>query len=571
MIAKIENVLTIGFCAFWAFIIFLDYWYFHPEYWMAILAFKYIDLTTSLLVVGGVIGWIISYMTKKGKPIFFSNGLGVLALLLIISGQIIYFHFLKIGGDFDISIGEIFTYLGKISLTILAVYVVLLTAFSVGGLLFKKIFSFKFNKIENILLKITLGIVVISVMLFLLGTVNLLMAEVILPIVLLLLIINWRENWQFVKSSLLASSQNIQQLNWIGLGSFYLLLIFIALIFLQNIRPYPFGFDALAIYLNLPRLIGENQGLIEGFSPYYWSLFIALGYIVFDHIEVVMALSVTGGILSAFFIYEICRKWLDVNYSILTVLIFYSLPMINYQSYRDIKTDLGLLFILLATILVLIKWLSLEDRTAYKSANKYTLKKKKIKSKGKKKAIPATKVNKVQAGILEKYFSESTQLIILLGIFSGMAIGIKLTGLILIFSVLAVLAYMKGGEIGFLTAFALSFAIILLGGLEVASGLRAYHFGADMLKVVFSLLGVGGLIYLFITNRKDLLELVRMGSIYIGFVGLIYIPWPFKNYQETNSLSINTFITGKYNNHLMDYRAIIKSAKEIDAQDGTSK
>ena len=44
--------------------------------------------------------------------------------------------------------------------------------------------------------------------------------------------------------------------------------------------------------------------------------------------------------------------------------------MVNFQSYRDVKTDLGLLFILLAAILVLIKWLSLEDDTAYKYKNK---------------------------------------------------------------------------------------------------------------------------------------------------------------------------------------------------------
>ncbi len=560
MTTQIGKIVTIGFCALWAILIFADYWYFHPEYRMSFQVFQYMDLTIALGVLGAAVGGGLYATRNNEKPLFLANGLGVLALLLTISGLIIYFHFFKIGGNFTISTGEIFTYLGKIIAVLSAAYFIFASAFATGDLLFKKIFSFSFNKGENILLKIATGVTVISILLFFFGVLNLLDVKFILPLLLLPMGINWKGSWAFVQTTLLKPSRNVQQINWLGFSCFYLLLVFASLILLQTIRPYPFGFDALAIYLNLPQLIGETQGLVPGYSPYYWSLFIALGYVIFDHIEVVIALSVTGGILSSLFIYEICRKWLDVNYAILIATIFYSLPMINFQSYRDIKTDLGLLFILLAAVLVLIKWLSLEDEQAYRSGPEYTESKNKTTSNNPNKIAP------IAAGILGKYFSEKTQLIILVGLLSGMAIGIKLTGLILIFSILAVFAYAKGGEIGFLTAFALSFAVVLLGGLEVATGLRAYHFGTSILKIVFPILGVAGLAYLLIKNRGELFDLVRIGMIYIIFTGLVYLPWPLKNYKETNSLSINTFITGKPSNRVMNLNDIIRDAREMEAQ-----
>jgi len=104
--------------------------------------------------------------------------------------------------------------------------------------------------------------------------------------------------WAFVKYSLWQPFQTKDKLNWVGFGSLFIILTFISLSFLQNNRPFPYGFDALAIYMNLPKLISEQNGLIAGFSPYYWSLFVSLGFILFDNLSVVIGLSVTGGILS---------------------------------------------------------------------------------------------------------------------------------------------------------------------------------------------------------------------------------------------------------------------------------
>jgi len=258
-----------------------------------------------------------------------------------------------------------------------------------------------------------------------------------------------------------------------------------------------------------------------------------------------------------------------MNHALMTATLLYSLPLINFQSYRDIKTDLGLLFILLAVVLALIRWLSLEDESAFRyKVDTIVNPVKNKKGKFKKKKTPETvaKIAESSTGLLGKYLSEKTQLIILVGILSGMAMGIKLTGLIIIFGVLGALAYIKGGPIGFLTAFVFSFAVILLGGLDVTSGLRAYHFSAEKLKLIVPIIGLVGVGYLFIKNRKATFDLMRITTIYGVVALLVYLPWPLKNYQETKRLSIDTFIVGKPNNKWMDLGEIMRNAQEIEAQ-----
>ena len=113
----------------------------------------------------------------------------------------------------------------------------------------------------------------------------------------------------------------------------------------------------------------------------------------------------------------------------------------------------------------------------------------------------------------------------------------------MIFAVLSVFSFIKGGKIGFMTNFALTFFVVLMGNLDTS--LRTYHLEVDKLKWITLLLGLGGLLYLGYKHRKNLLGLVKVSLVYILFLGLVYLPWPIKNYMETGNLSAQTFIKGK--------------------------
>jgi hypothetical protein len=543
----LNKALTLGFSALWILIIFIDFWYYHIGYGLALEHFQYYDTILLLTVLGGAVFWSLKNLREKQWFRFIANGAGVLLLFLLICGIILWTHYPKVSGEM-LDIGSGLIYLGKILYFIGCTYFIFGTCYVLGDFVLPNIFSISFSTREGDLVKMALGVTLITLVLMLLGFLGLLTPLIIFPLILIIVGGRWKSSLSFVKRSLLGQLDKSNGLNWMGFGSFYILLIFLSLNFLTNVRPFPFGFDALSIYLNLPKLIGDSQGLIEGYSPYYWSLFVALGHILFDQIEVVIALSVSGGILSLYVLNEICRKWLDQNYSLLVLILFYTLPLVNYQSFRDIKTDLGLLFILLTIILLLIKWLSLTDKAAF--LNKKTakiVKKNKHKSKAKHEApiLKETPIALMEQGkgLLGNYWTEATQMIILLGLFSGMGLGIKLTGLITIFSILSVISYVKGGEIGFLANVVLTFFVIIMAELDLT--LRPYHFEVDRLKWASLVIGVGLLGYLGIKNRKAFLDLLRVATVYIAILTVVYMPWPIKNYQETGEISVKTFIEGR--------------------------
>ena len=526
MTSRLDKVLTIGFCALWAIFIFIDYWYYHPDYAISFTHFQYYDTLLLLGVLGGGIYFTINKWKNNRFIQYISGGAGVYLLLMLITSIILWTHYYKVSNEL-LSIFAGFTLLGKISYILLMAYAVFMACYVLGSLVMTVLFSIEFQPREARIIKLGVGITMLSFLLTILAFFGVFKALFVFPLLIGILGIGWKSTLAFLQSTLLKPLTLSKNFNWIGFTSFFLTLIFISLVFLSNVRPVPYGFDALAVYLNLPNLISQNGSLVEGYSPYYWSIFIALGNVIFGKLEIVIALSAGGGILSLFAIYEISRKWIDTNFSLSIVAIFYSLPIINYQSFRDIKTDLGLLFILLTAFLVLIKWISAKE-----NADKT---KKEITTNGEE--VGATK------GLLSTVLSESEQLAVILGILSGMAIGIKLTGLIFILAVLAVFSYQKGGIIGFFANFALTIFVVLIGGLDTS--LRAYHFGTDALQWIMGFIGLVALGYVGYKQKGQLISLIKISAIYLFLVGIVYAPWPVKNYQETGELGINTLIEGK--------------------------
>ena len=524
MASKVFNYITLVFCFLWAFLIFIDYWYYHPTYFLSLKHFQYYELTAVLaLLVGGVV--FLWRKSSKDRRIvsYLSNGLGILLLFSVITGINIFMHFAKLGTDIQLSFLEIGGFIGKIIAVLLATYFVYLFCFVSGAFILKNGFSFKLGEFSHILVSIALGIFMLSIVLFILGFLNFLSFPILWGLFIIIPLLLWKQSLFFIKATFLQKVPNPKEISWLGILSIFGVLIYLSLIYLQNIRPVPFGFDALAVYLNLPNLIYERGGLVAGSSPYYWSLFISLGYFLFDRIEVVISLSVSGGILSAFVLYELARKWVRRDYALLTILLFYSLPLINFQSYRDVKIDLGLLFMLLIVLLLLFEF--------------YTA------------SIALVKVDKTHPNkkitFLKKRYTTDVQYLLLMGLLSGMALGIKLTALILIFSIVVSLFYINAGWVGLMTSLLLTLFVILMAGLDVASGLRAYHFGVSWLRWVLLGIGTVGFIYMFYTDKVKSFQLIKWCMIYGVFVLLAYLPWPTKNYSETKSLSFQTFIEGK--------------------------
>lgn len=539
------HVLSLLFSIAWAIFIVSDYLYFHPTYYLSIIHFNYFDLILFLFVPGLISGLVVTNATVKNYPLtFLHNGLGMLLLLLIICGAIIIPNFDRFPDYIIVSYSDVFTYLGSVLVVITCTYVVYLFCYVLGSFLLHFFFSVRMNSLEEYLVSIALGLIVTCVILFLIASIGVLYNYVLLPIFGLILLLFWKRVYHFILTTLIKPFSKSPKISWLGFICFYLTLSYIGLTFLQNIDPIPSGFDASRLYLNVPKLLVEQHGIVAGKSPYYWSLFISLGHVLFNKIEVVISLSISGGILAALTIYAICRKWLSQDYCLLVVLLFFSLPTVNYLSSGDIKNDLGLLFIQLILLLLLINYFYFPE---YKVLNTDSTLKKRISKKYKASQTKASKKKLLtfsKKSLLANRLSLETQYIILLGLFSGGALGIKLTSLLLIFSVVVLLFYKKVGVVGFLTSTTLVFSLILIAGLDVPSGLRAYHLSTDWLRWLTLGSSLVGGIYLFFKYRKKMIQLVGLCVIYGVMIFFLYLPWPLKNYSETKTFTFQTFIKG---------------------------
>ena len=546
MVSKqIIHYITIAFSLLWILFIVTDYLYYHPSYYLSIVKFELFDLLIANLFAGSIIGYfVINRKSIKSINTKFSlfNGVGISFLFLFISATIIKVQAIRTPSSSGIPFSDILTYLGTLSTISLSTYFVFLVCYCLGNFLLLKFFSVRHKQLEESLISIVLGIILVSLFSFFAAALSIFTLIPTWIFFLLTPLLLWKHALQFIKITFFSNVFKSKQIGWLGFVCFYIILFIISRTCLQNVRPYPFGFDALRLYLNLPKLIAERGELVMGHSPYYWSLFISLGHVLFNKIEVVISLSSSGGILSALCIYAISNKWLNRDFSLLVVLLFLSLPMINFLASSDVKDDLGLLFFHLVAFLVLINFI--EFPVYHISEKRPILGKKKSRTSKKKNILPKTTFP-LKSGLFKELITNEKQLIIIMGLITGGSLGIKLTSLIFIFSSVSVLFLFKTKSIGFLTSIILVFAFILIAGLDVSSGLRAYHLGTDWFRWIVLGVGLLGVAYLLYSYKTETIELFKLCTIYGAIIILIYIPWPIKNYTETKVFSFETFISGK--------------------------
>jgi len=208
----------------------------------------------------------------------------------------------------------------------------------------------------------------------------------------------------------------------------------------------------------------------------------SLGFIIFDKAEMALSLSFLGGVLSLFALFYLCKD---------------AFPSIAHQSYLDLKVDLGLLFILLTIVILLVEW---QQRIA---------------------AVP------------ENAVSLSRTYIILLGLFSGFAFGIKLTALMAFFAVAAVIWWIY-------------MFVVLLFRLDDTPMLREFHLQAERFMWVMLALGLGLFVWTAIREREKFIPPLKLSVLYTFFFILAIAPWLTKNYIETGGeLSTRALTYGK--------------------------
>lgn len=497
MSKKITNAAVIAFTLFWVLFVFLDYIDKHPYQILAFESLKYFNLLLIFQLLGLFLFVVVQFVNIDRVKRKFYTGLSFFLLLVIICISILVLYGNQIGIESSAAgaiyfMGRIFSYL----LTILALF----TSIYVLGE--QSLIRF-FNKGNSMSLCLAFGLVLFILVMFFLGAIHQLKFIPLIILILIPIVAFYKRSFWFVKSALFSPIKDYKKINYWGYLTFYILLIAIGINLLSVISPIPHGFDARNYYLNLTQLISENHGLVSGFQPYNWQLFMSSGFVLLKSHEVAILLSFCAYILSLIAINEFGKKIfkLDINYRFLLMCIFTVTPAIYNQLSIDVKIDFALLFFQIVIVHQFFKYLGDEN--------------------------------------------PKFSFLVLISILSGFALGIKFTHLYLIATLVIVYWTVKAKGLGLLASSSICIGVFLIVKIDDVGGLRQAHLGVDFIQWVIAGIGVGLVIYFFLTQRTKLLGLVRFTLLFALLTSLPIIPWAAKNYVETKSLSPKTLLMGE--------------------------
>lgn len=557
MVSKIYKYLLILISILWVLFIFIDYFQKHPLYGLAIENFRYLGLVIFLLLIFGGLSSFIYKQAGNSEIPRWINGLSILGLFIFLASIITNAYHLKM---FNSILGAAnASFLAKLIVTLFGTFLVLIASMALGEKI-NALFNLQISNKQWLVLDMAIGISGLVLLLFILGALSLLKWFTVLPLLLLLIGLNYKYVLNLLKELFWKPLTIPSDINIVGLLSFFLLLFIICLNFLQIISPMPTGYDSMTIYVNLPSLINDYSGLVKGYQPYNWSLFMSIGFILFQKAEIAMALSLVGGVLTLWVMYRIGKDYLkmNVNWLWMALAAFYLMPTITHQSSKEPKVDLGALFIYITIVMVLYAWirkrtdekdkehitekiptLSLDHKAIKKGGNGKPKKKKNI--------IPQPTYirNRIKSESIYKFLNSTLNpYMIVMGLLTGFAMGIKLTTLFTFFSVVAVIWYFMSRSLAYLGIFCLSIFGVLLFKLDDMGDLRQYHMSASIVQWFMAVMGVALIGWSIFKKKEATLEAIKLSVIYTLFFIMPFLPWLAKNAVESDKVTVQTLLNG---------------------------
>ncbi len=277
---------------------------------------------------------------------------------------------------------------------------------------------------------------------------------------------------------------------------------FLSIHLMDNLSPMPRGWDGLNRYILIARDIAESGSGVKIASMYSWELILAFFY----QIDSKIALFWTSipGILNFIIIWIICKKFTSSKNASLAIAFMISMPMMSFYMADENKIDLAHWLLGSTALLSLLNGLDFKDKTRIKDYS----------------------------------------YIWIAGILAGFAFTVKLTGILLIFGLVATFALV---ESGWLFAIAIGLfslaALVKMGGLNLGSDFVSSE-NFNSIIIVFS--GITGLISSFIAIKQKQLKLLNIKHFFIlcALIILPILPWFAYNISKMTTFSVDALVQG---------------------------
>ena len=508
------NIPVQIFCIAWAVFLFLDYMNASDYFVKAFQYFEYSGLLFCVLLFTAGITYFLSTRKRTGSTIEIRNFRGIYHYVFILLMMLmIVFSYLVKAGKTPSPGAETFAFLFRTLAFHGGAALIFFSAMNIGLYLLSRL-QIDLEKTTSALTGLAIGFVVITMGLFLLGAAGILYPFVVIPFLIALMIPGIKKTWILISELLFKKSEKFSIHLW-SVAAYAFIILMVGLTLVTGIRTFPIGYDGSGLYLNVAKLVSGYHHLVSGGESYNWSLFMSLGYILYDNNAIVVLLSVVPGILSLVAIYRICiRLNLSRDWSIFACTFFYSLPSILWLSRKDEKTDLALLFITLCCALLFL---------------------------GNTKSSPVKKTT----GLLQRIsdFAPGAITWLICGSLVGFTFGIKYVAMLNIFALLILLFYTMAGKFAAIAIFFLNFAIIFALDLTKVA---AFKNDLPLLRfVVPCLLGMIALFFAIRQNRSGLILAVKNAMIFLGMISILFLPWAIKNIGEHKNFSMDNMLRGK--------------------------
>jgi len=529
---KLQEWVLIVFSIFWVAVVMLDYLNKQIYYIPSFTHFKYGILFTGLIVLGTILS--ASYTRQNiliKLPTLKVNGLLIIGLMILFVWSIVAAY--NVYWKAPLGLSNYSHLAQKVLTTFGGGFVLTLAVYSVGNLFRSRLLAHLLKShLTLALLDIALGFLLYSLLLMLLGAFGLLDQYVVLGLIALLILMNYNASLDFMIKTLWAPIKKPEDLNFWGAFLAFMTLVYVAMNYLYTQAPFPLGFDARNYYVNIPKLISESGYLIEGFQPYAWSLIMSTGFVAFNSPEITMFISVLGGLLSLFAIYDLAINHIGIgsNSSMLVVLLYLVTPTVTNHFMIEFKIDLSLVFIQIITLSVILCWIKTKKGT---------------------RSI--------------EFFKDKTndrKLLIVIGLLFGFALSIKVLSLFLVVALFSSFWWITEDLYGVIGTVLSAIGLIILLGLDELSGLSTYHLNSKYISIFSLLTGIGCLGFSFFKSRVLFLQILKSLTI-VGFVSVLtFSPWVYKNYTFAKSGSLIQLILGEEPRPKLDVIDIIRNYKE---------
>ena len=505
----------------WVLWVFIDFWFKHPLYASA-FSHTFAAIPMAHLIVGVVGYYALTFQSKRWLSMLVVLGL---FFAFLWSGTLVN---LTMYSSVEYSASSIFWYMVRTVLFIGLLAFVVFSSYQAGRWLLNRLFLSKLDLAISVYIAAGLSLHLIFIFLLLLfGLFHtwILAALFALPLIL---------NFKSIVPDLTSLVQPIKNssIGVVGLASILLIMLLDAITFGYTLSPFPIGFDALNYYVNLPKLMAEAGHLLKGYQPYNWSLLQAAGVGIAGRIEPALMFSWLGILLVQGATFEVGRRImkLPVDLSLLGVVLFSFMPSVMTQASQELKVDLGLTFMILAMLLAgfsLIKHLRSTD--------------------GLDKTVVA--------------------LAMLVGGLCGVALGIKLTAVIAMLAIVAVLWYDRLGRLAFIGVFLICLGVVFLAQLDSKAGLRFYHASVIWLQFVALVVGLGLLVYAS-RLRWEVAFKTLIVSLIIGISSVtFFMPWVAKNYFDADKPTFMELINGTSQGPEFSIRTIDRNLRKKQKQE----